>query len=63
MHPSDTNQANKNHEEDENGKMRSDLHVEDEHGEVEAQRVEYEHDELQPLPVHAAHLRPASITN
>jgi hypothetical protein len=46
MHPSDTNQANKNCEEDEHDKMRSDLRVEDEHGEVEAQRAEYEHDEL-----------------
>jgi hypothetical protein len=31
------------------------------HDEVEAQRVEDERGELQPLPVHAAHLRPASI--
>jgi hypothetical protein len=61
MQTSDTNQANKNREEDEHGKMRSDLRVEDGHGEVETQRAEYEHDELQPLPVHASQLRPASI--
>jgi hypothetical protein len=37
---------NMHHEEDEHGKMRSDLRVEDEHDEVEAQRVEDEHGEL-----------------